>query len=72
MTVHLQQLKGMQSRKQGILKGYPGLCSSRALWPLVSNFCPRATRKSQIFHANHTLGTLDSTVSEHRTPFNFP
>ena len=46
--------------------------SSRARWPLVSNFCPRATRKSQIFHTNHMLGTLDFTVSEHWAPFNFP
>ena len=49
-----------------------GLCSSRARWPLVPNFCPRATRKSQIFHTNHMLGTLDFTVSEHWAPFNFP
>ena len=46
--------------------------SSRARWPLESNFCPRATRKSQIFHTNHMLGTLDFTVSEHWAPFNFP
>ena len=50
----------------------PGLCSSRARWPLAPNFCPRATRKSQIFHTNHMLGTLDFTVSEHWAPFNFP
>ena len=49
-----------------------GLCSSRARCPLVPNFCPWATRKSQIFHANHMLGTLDFTVSEHWAPFNFP
>ena len=36
------------------------------------NFCPQATRKSQIFHTNHMLGTLDFTVSEHWAPFNFP
>ena len=30
------------------------------------------TRKSQIFHTNHMLGTLDFTVSEHWAPFNFP
>ena len=29
------------------------------------------TRKSQIFHTNHMLGTLDFTVSEHWAPFNF-
>ena len=39
--------------------GYSGLCSSRARWPLAPNFCSRATRKSQIFHTNHMLGTLD-------------
>ena len=50
----------------------PGLCSSRARWPLAPNFCPRATRKSQIFHTNHTLGTLDFTDSEDWAPFNFP
>ena len=49
-----------------------GLCSSRARWPLAPNFCPRATKKSQIFHTNHLLGTLDFTVSEHWAPFNFP
>ena len=49
-----------------------GLCSSRAWWPLAPNFCPRATRKSQIFHTNHMLGTLDFTVSEHWASFNFP
>ena len=49
-----------------------GLCSSSARWPLAPNFCPRATRKSQIFHTNHMLGTLDFTVSEHWAPFNFP
>ena len=51
---------------------YSGLCSSRAWWPLAPNFCPRATRKSQIFHTNHTLGTLDFTDSEDWPPFNFP
>ena len=49
-----------------------GLCSSRARWPLAPNFCPWATRKSEIFHTNHMLGTLDFTVSEHWAPFNFP
>ena len=50
----------------------PGLCSNRARWPLAPNFCPWATRKSQFFHTNHMLGTLDFTVSEHWAPFNFP
>ena len=40
-----------------------GLCSSRALWPLVPNFCSWTTRKSQIFHTNHILGTLVFTGS---------
>ena len=47
------------------------LCSSRAWWPLAPNFCPRATRKSQIFHTNHMLDTLDFTVSGHWAPFSF-
>ena len=50
----------------------PGLCSSRARWPLVPNFFPQVTSKSQIFHANHMPGTLDFAVSEHWAPFNFP
>ena len=49
-----------------------GLCSSRPRWPLPPNFCSRATRKSQIFHTNHMLGTLNFTGSEHWAPFNFP
>ena len=49
-----------------------GLCSSGARSPLVPNFCSRVTRKSQIFHTNHMLGTLDFTGSEHWAPFNFP
>ena len=49
-----------------------GLCSSRARWPLATNFCSRATRKSQIFHTNHMLGILDFTGSEHWAPFSFP
>ena len=28
---------------------WPGLCSSRAQWPLAPNFCPWATRKSYFF-----------------------
>ena len=46
-----------------------GVCSSRTLAP---NFCSWATRKSQFFHTNHMLGTLDFTGSEHWAPFNFP
>ena len=37
------------------IKELSGVCSSRAWWPLAPNFCPRATRKSQIFHTNHML-----------------
>ena len=37
----------------------PGLCSSRARWPLAPNVCPWATRKSQIFYTNHMLGTIE-------------
>ena len=36
---------------------FTGLCSSRARWPQAPNSCPRATRKSQIFHLNVMLGT---------------
>ena len=49
-----------------------GLCSSRAQWPPAPNFCLLATGKSQFFHTNHMLGTLDFTGSEHRAPFNSP
>ena len=49
-----------------------GLCSSRAQWPPAPNFCLWATGKSQFFHTNHMLGTLDFTGSEHRAPFNSP
>ena len=45
-----------------------GLCSSGAWSPLAPNFCSRVTRKSQIFHTNHMLGTLDFTGSEHWAP----
>ena len=38
----------------------------------MPNFCPWATRKTQIFHTNHMPGALDFTVSEHWAPFNFP
>ena len=45
--------------------GLPGPCSSRARWALAPNFCSWATRKSQIFHTNHMLGTPDFTGTEH-------
>ena len=50
---------------------WSGLCSSRARWPLAPSFCPWATRKSQIFHTNHVLGTIDFTDSKDWAPFNF-
>ena len=46
------------------------LCSSRSRWSLAPNFC--LTRKSQIFHTNHMLGSLDFTRSENWTPCNVP
>ena len=51
---------------------FRGLCSCRALWPQAPNFCPQATRKSQIFHTNHMLGTLNFTGSKYWALFNFP
>ena len=55
----------VSSVQQGCALAEPG-------GPVAPNFCPRATRKSQIFHTNHTLGTLDFTDSEDWAPFNFP
>ena len=64
---------GMKNLLEEVVQtSFSGLCSSRAWWPLAPNFCPWATRKSQIFHTNHMLGTPDFTVSEHWVPFNFP
>ena len=62
------------SEISGNLKSFFLCCFvfSTGRWPLTPNFCPWATRKSQIFHTNHMLGTLDFTVSEHWAPFNFP
>ena len=51
---------------------YTRLCSSRARWPQAPNFCSWVTRKSQIFHTNHMLGSLDFTGSENWAPFNVP
>ena len=39
------------------------LCSSRARWPMASNFCSQPTRKSLLFHRNHMLCTLDALGS---------
>ena len=47
------------------------LWSNRARWPVAPNFCSRGNRKSQLFHRNHMLGTLDFTSAEHWAPFNF-
>ena len=49
----------------------PRLCSSRAWWPGLPNFCSRVTRKSKLFRRNHMLGTLYFASSEHLAPFNF-
>ena len=55
-----------------IFSQFRAQCSNRARWPLAPNFYARATRKSQIFHTKHMLGTLDFTGSQHWAPFNFP
>ena len=47
-----------------------GLCSSSTQWPLEPNFFSWATWKSEFFHTNHMLGTLNFTSSEHWAPFN--
>ena len=39
---------------------------------LAPNVCSRVTRKSEFFHANHMLTTLDFSGSDHWAPFNFP
>ena len=70
IIVYSKHTNAMCSLNEGL--GYSGLCSSRARCPLAPNFCPWATSKSQIFHTNHMLGTLDFTVSEHWAPLNFP
>ena len=44
------------------------LCSSRARWSLAPNFCSWVTGKTQFFHRNHMLGTLDYTGP---APFSF-
>ena len=36
------------------------MCSNRAQWPEVPNFCSWATRKSYLFHTNHMLGACIS------------
>ena len=55
----------------GQKKPHPRLCSSRARWPVAPNCCSQGTRKSQLFHRNHMLGTLNFTSSEHWARFNF-
>ena len=39
---------------------------------LAPNVCSRVTRKSEFFHANHMLVTLNFSGSDHWAPFNFP
>ena len=68
----ISQVSNQMKSQICIHEDMSGLCSSRGRWPLAPNFCPRATRKSQIFHTNHMLGTLDFTDSEDWAPFNFP
>ena len=41
-----------------------------ARWPLKPNFCPWATGKSQIFHTNHMLATLQFSLG-HSLDVNF-
>ena len=53
-------------------KNQSWLCPSRARCRLMPNFCSWATRKSNVFHSNHMLFTLDFTGSEHWAPFKFP
>ena len=53
------ELKPVHNNGKNVNTINAGLCSSRAWWPLVSNFCSWATRKSQIFHTNHMLDTVD-------------
>ena len=54
------------------LKVQTRLCSSRARCALAPNFCSWVTRKSEIFHTNHMLGSLDFTGAEDWAPFNVP
>ena len=51
---------------------FTSLCSNRAQWPLAPNFGSWLTKKSYFFYSNHMQGTLNFTVLEHWTPFNFP
>ena len=63
--------KAQREHPLGQKKPHPRLCSSRARWPVAPNCYSQGTRKSQLFHRNHMLGTLDFTSSEHWAPFNF-
>ena len=56
---HLRWVESHNGNLHIVLKLKAGLCCSKARWPLAPNFCSRATRKSQIFHTNHMLGTLE-------------
>ena len=77
--IHLKQMNILQYcltinvtckalTNQGI---YPQLVYSQGC-ALAGPGGPVATRKSQIFHTNHMLGTLNFTGSKHWAPFNFP
>ena len=63
--VPLRLLAEKKEEKQGCALAEPG-----GPWRLT--FALGRLKKSQIFHTNHMLGTLDFTVSEHWAPFNFP
>ena len=51
--------------RKNSLKIIQGCALAEPGGPWHQTLCPRSTRKSQIFHTNHMLGTLDFTVSEH-------
>ena len=52
--------------KQGCALAEPGVP-----WRLTL-ICSWVTRKSEIFHTNHMLGSLDFTGAEDWAPFNVP
>ena len=69
VKIYQKCLDRVRKNSLKIIQGY-ALAEPSGPWRLT--LCPRPTRKSQIFHTNHMLGTLDFTVSEHWAPFNFP
>ena len=64
--------KCVDRERKNSLKIIQGCALAEPCGPWRLTLCPRPTTKSQIFHTNHMLGTLDFTVSEHWAPFNFP